>query len=285
METKRFDVTVRIRASFAVLAAVIILTCAFSPFITAFASRDYAAIKGFNVDNMTYLGDLNTSLVNVVGENGKMSLWSARYLAVSERDDIAYITSFVEAQIYASGGTYGNGEMNITVTHLGAPCDIVMYTPEQEGSGTTGTVSMGWTATANVNGINCGYTYNNSHTYSDMNLTVAQSRDDSARNRTSVNFCFEFNDDGRNNNISPYKGTIIQRMAVTFAVANWSDGIYDTDYNTSEVTYKATIFGPEIFFMPIRYTKTIVHTISDRKTEADTQSLGNSEVMTSVEVY
>ena len=263
-----------------VLATVFSVFIASGTLMSAFAASGYATLKGFNVENWTYIDDLNTELVAVNNGDtsyGSISLWSSRYIAINEEEDVYYITVLVEAKIAANGDGFANEKMQIKITHRGAECDLVVYAPEQVASSYT--VSEGFSIGVDKNGPKASYSFQTAQTYSEIDMTVTSSNSSYySTPEKNIEFVFSFNgyDNWDNDTRSPFKGTIIQRISVTYAIENWSQSNFDSDLDKTIVSYTGTIRQHCFLWFANSKSKTIEHTIYDLRSNVDTYSNTNS---------
>ena len=224
-----------------------ILCFGLTAFQSYFAKADehYASQKGFNVKGLYYADDYDKETV-AVSNYGNMSLWVAEYSYWDSDSLVDYKTYFIEARLCSKGKLgdyYNNQKMSISISHKNyMKTDIIAYSPEQADSQYT--VIEGITIGANTSEeVSFGYSYQTSHTYSDISYTFNRSLSSDSVPTLTTTFNFDFSnyaDDvsGR----SPYAGEIVEKMAITYAIDyKTRPDYYDTDAEMFTITYTGII--------------------------------------------
>ena len=147
------------------------------------------------------------------------------------------------------------------------------------------TVSEGFSIGVDKNGPKASYSFQTAQTYSEIDMTVTSSNSSYySTPEKNIEFVFSFNgyDNWDNDTRSPFKGTIIQRISVTYAIENWSQSNFDSDLDKTIVSYTGTIRQHGFLWFANSKSKTIEHTIYDLRSTVDTYSNTNSNTDTIV---
>ena len=251
----------KIIAIVSLLVAIIVMaSIIFTNVLSVNASREYAALKGFNIEGFNYSTDksVNNKVIKNGGTTlGNMSLWVGKYNLYAA-DNQTYTALFIEARICALHSKAKNNQMVIDIYHLdGKDSELVTYSPTESYGGSS-TVSE--TIEIGINGENifAGYSFDVGRTYPniDMLCYTYNNVEDTTTDmqRTGVQYVLNWYSPSSAGIVSPYHGEIIRKIAVIFKVDFNSNPNYDSDSDTFMVDFTSSLYyGEETYPENIKF--------------------------------
>lgn len=228
---------------------------------TAKADEVIVANKGYEINNMVYLGDQGGE--NIVMETekynyGYYSLWDSCYKYIVDESNgskTCYYFILIESTIASSGHKqnryFRNKEMKILIdfysdNSCGDEPYLAVYEPEGSTSTTTKTITIGVSASAGVAIVTGGYelsvgfeasiTYTKTVIEDIVKLTLDKGTTSAGHKTLEYQYYFSNYKDGAM--VSPNVGAVTKRMVAVYAVENYT-GI---DSFTLNITTTASIF-------------------------------------------
>lgn len=230
-------------------------------YTTADAAESTAAIKGFNVDGLTYIDDQLSD--NVVMETekyryGEFSMWSACYKNVvtnSNGSQTCYYFVLVESSIDSQGNKdiqgntiknrwFRNKNLNVSIDFYSPKGGVLeLYTPEQEGLSSYITYGFDESSELEASSDSLGVEFSESVTctyttvYSEVILTTSYTNTVSNHQIVDYKYHFSNYDDGAM--VSPNIHLVTKRMMAVFSVPNYtSNDAYEINVTTHAEIFK-----------------------------------------------
>lgn len=247
--------------------------------LDASADEITVANKGYETNNMTYLGDQggdNIVMATDKYDYGYYSSWNSCYKYVvneSNGSQTCYYFVLIESQIASSGHKqnryFRNKSMKVLVdfysdTLCGDEPYLVIYEPEGSTSTTIETVTVGVSASAGAAIVPGGYelslgfeasiTYTKTVIEDIVKLTLDKGTTSSGHKTLEYQYTFSNYDDGAM--VYPNVGPVTKRMIAVYAVENYT-GI---DSFSLDITTTASIFKDATW--PLNnytFTDTVMH--------------------------
>lgn len=221
----------------------------------AYAVSSTADQKGFVTDGLTYITDQINEDITIKTDKytyGRFSMWTALYKYIvteSDNSNTCYYYALIESSIDSEGKVGSNRffrnkvlEISLDFYSNSDNFAIVNYTPESSNSTTSSSVSLGINGSVSLDASGPSVTlggsiaYEKTETYDTVNLVTHKYTLEN--NHKQLSFIFNFTNWKDGKMIAPNIGLVQERMAVIFAIYDYSE---EDDYILSIVT-TATIF-------------------------------------------